>query len=65
MGDFRPGDRVMAHPATDAWMQGDRYGVVAKISPRATVLVRMDRSKRLRRFLPENLEVIRSVEAVA
>lgn len=47
-------DRVQAHPATDTWMRGDRYGVVEKIG-RKYVHVRMDRSGRTLRFLPVNL----------
>lgn len=30
--DFGIGDRVQLHPATDAWMRGDRYGRVARVS---------------------------------
>ena len=29
--DFIPGQRVQLHPATDAWMSGDRYGVVVHV----------------------------------
>jgi hypothetical protein len=50
----RPGDRVQAHPATDSWMMGDRWGSVAKVGPKR-VHVNMERSGRLRRFAPENL----------
>jgi hypothetical protein len=28
--DFSVGDRVELHPATDAWMRGDRYATVTK-----------------------------------
>jgi hypothetical protein len=27
---FKVGDRVQTHPATDAWMRGDRYGTVVE-----------------------------------
>ncbi|HYB34977.1 MAG TPA: hypothetical protein VEF72_03760 [Mycobacterium sp.] len=37
------GDRVELHPGLDAWMQGDRYGEVAKVTP-THVHVKMDRS---------------------
>lgn len=30
------GDRVKLHPATDAWMRGDRYGTVLRVSQRPT-----------------------------
>ena len=51
---FLVGDRVQSHPATDAWMQGDRYGEVVKIG-HSYVHVKMDRSEKVRRFAPENL----------
>lgn len=41
-----PGERVELHPGTDAWMQGDRYGVV-KRRTRYGVRVAMDRSRRV------------------
>ena len=44
------GRRVKIHPATDAWMQGDRYGEVVKVG-RDLVHVRCDTSKRVRKFL--------------
>lgn len=51
---FRKGDRVQAHPATDAWMSGDRYGDVSSVTA-TKVRVRMDRSGRVRSFAPHNL----------
>jgi hypothetical protein len=51
---FEVGDRVQARPATDAWMRGDKFGTVTKIG-RLLVHVRMDVSKRVVRFGPENL----------
>ncbi len=47
--DFYIGERVEAHPATDAWMMGDRYGDVLRITA-TRVHVSMD-SKRTIRFL--------------
>ena len=32
--DPRIGKRVELHPATDAWMQGDRYGEIVSVSKR-------------------------------
>lgn len=46
-----PGTRVELHPATDAWMRGDRYGTVVGVG-RKYVHVRMDRSSLVRRVLP-------------
>lgn len=48
--------RVATHPATDAWMRGDRFGTVEKIGRRnLRIYVRLD-SGRLQSFLPHNLE---------
>lgn len=56
--DYQVGQRVQIHPATDAWMQGDRYGEVIKVG-RKYVHVRMDRSRRTLAFLPKYvLEVV-------
>lgn len=52
--DWRLGQRVQAHPATDTWMRGDRYGQIAKIG-RKYITVKMDRSGRAVRFSPSNL----------
>lgn len=47
--------RVQTHPATDAWMSGDRYGTVTKVG-RKFIHVKMDRSWRTLRFHPDSLE---------
>lgn len=63
---FSVGQRVEVHPATDAFMMGDRYGVVEKVyRPRTVqgvephntqrVHVRMGRSGKVRRFHVDNL----------
>tara|TARA_R110000744_G_C19045732_1_gene527208 strand:+ start:71 stop:268 length:198 start_codon:yes stop_codon:yes gene_type:complete len=49
LADFNPGDRVQSHPATDAWMAGDRYGNVTKVG-RKYVSVKLDTSGRTKRF---------------
>ena len=54
------GDRVELHPATDAWMSGDRFGTVEKMG-RALIHVRMDRSGRLRTIHPSNILHARKV----
>lgn len=51
---FAIGDRVEIHPGTDAWMMGDRFGVVEKIG-RRLIHIKMDRSGRVLRFLPETV----------
>lgn len=40
--------RVQLHPATDAWMAGDRYGVIVGIG-RKRVHVKCDRSHKIRK----------------
>jgi hypothetical protein len=52
---FKIGQRVQTHPATDAWMQGDRYGTIEHIFRNGKIAVRMDRSDRLRPFVADNL----------
>lgn len=42
------GKRVEIHPRYDAWMMGDRFGEVVKVTPRY-LSVKMDRSGRVRR----------------
>lgn len=46
--------RVELHPATDAWMRGDRFGTVTKIG-RVYFTVLMDKSKRRLKVLPINI----------
>lgn len=41
--DFKPGQRVQLHPATDLWMRGDKFGTVSSVG-RKFVRVRMDKS---------------------
>ena len=48
------GQRVEIHPAMDAWMQGDRYGVVTKVG-RTLFSVKMDHSGRTLRIAPHNI----------
>lgn len=52
--DYRVGDLVQAHPATDTWMRGDRYGRVERVGSKL-IAVRMNTSKRLIKFTPDNL----------
>jgi hypothetical protein len=53
--DFYKGERVSMHPATDAFMMGDRYGEVVKIG-KSKIHVKMDRSGKTRLVLPGNLQ---------
>lgn len=59
-GNRLVGTRVEAHPATDTWMRGDRYGEIVAVG-RKYIRVKMDRSGRTLRFVPENLLPIRRV----
>ena len=51
---YKVHDRVELHPATDWWMQGDRYGEVIAIGS-VYYHVKMDRSGKVRRMVPENI----------
>lgn len=51
---FSTGQRIETHPATDAWMRGDRFGTVTVIG-RKYVSIKMDVSKRTLRMLPSNI----------
>ena len=46
------GKRVELHPATDAWMMGDRYGDVVDIMRNGNFKIRMDKSKKIRTVPP-------------
>lgn len=52
VADFEAGDLVELHPATDAWMQGDRFGMVSKVG-RKYIHVSLDRSERILQFMPK------------
>ena len=53
--DFKIGQRVQMHPATDRWMRGQRFGTVIDIG-RQVVAVRFDRGpKPVARIQPRNL----------
>ena len=54
---FYVGQRVSMHPATDAFMMGDRYGDVVKIG-KSKIHVKMNRSGKTRLVNPKNLEVL-------
>lgn len=49
--------RAATHPATDAWLAGDRYGEVTAVG-RTRIHVKMDRSGRVRRFRTQDLESV-------
>jgi hypothetical protein len=46
------GTRVQLHPACDAWMMGDRYGVVVKVG-RKYLHIHCDRSGKVRKVPPD------------
>ena len=52
VSSFTKGQRVELHPGTDAWMRGDRFGVVVRVGQRHPhyVHVHMDRSGLVRRI---------------
>lgn len=47
-------DRIELHPATDAWMMGDRFGTIERLGTDAA-FVRMDKSGKLRRVRSVNI----------
>lgn len=49
--NIKTGQRVQAHPATDVWVMGDRFGEVVKVG-RKYIHVKMDHSGRTRLFIP-------------
>ena len=51
---FKVGERVQLHPATDAWMMGDRYGEVIKVGTRR-IHIKMDRSEKVRKVFPRDI----------
>lgn len=54
LSQYKVGDRIELHPTTDAWMMGDRYGEVKAIG-RFYLHVKMDRSGKIRKVVPENV----------
>jgi len=54
---YTVGERVELHPGLDAWMRGDRFGVVVKLGTKY-VHVMMDRSKRTLKVAPNYMDVI-------
>jgi hypothetical protein len=71
MTDYRIGKRCELHPATDAWMRGDRFGTIVSVSKRSssyldprdprngrTFRVAMDVSGRTLRVSEGNLELL-------
>jgi ribosomal protein L21E len=53
--DFAVGDRIQMHPATDAWMRGDRYGEVVKLLRGGAYKVKLDVSGLTKTVTPENI----------
>lgn len=52
--DFKSGERIELHPATDLWMSGARYGTVEKVTACA-VHVRLD-AGRLVKLRPDLIQ---------
>ncbi len=51
---WKVGERVQAHPATDVWMRGARFGTVRKVG-RKWVHVKLDKLDRIVKFSPDLL----------
>jgi len=54
--EFKVGDRVEHHPASDLWMRGARYGTVTRVG-KALVWVQNDKTGRVRWWHPESLRM--------
>ena len=58
--EYREGDRVQLHPATDDWMRGDKYGRIVAVPGLKSRLYRysilMDQSGRVRKHAAGNIE---------
>lgn len=52
--DFKPGQRVELHPATDWWMRGARFGDVVRLG-RTLVHVKLDANGKVVPLHPTNL----------
>ena len=59
---MRIGERVELHPGCDAWMRGDRFGVIVATLERhgvvTSIRVKMDKSGRVLRLDPSRVEAI-------
>ena len=58
MPTYTTGTRIELHPATDAWMRGDRYGEIVAVQcrrGRVVYRVRMDRSGRVLKVAQGNV----------
>ena len=49
------GGRVELSPSTDAWMMGDRFGVITGVTKTGLVKVKMDRSGKVRKLRRKDL----------
>lgn len=54
LSDFTVNNRIELHPATDAWMRGDRYGTIVARG-RKYLRVKMDRSLRVIKVSPASV----------
>lgn len=53
---YAPGTRVELHPATNAWMKGDRYGeVLGEGKNQSIIRVKMDKSGKTLSVLHANI----------
>ena len=53
------GGRVELSPSTDAWMMGDRYGVIVGVTKDNLVRVKMDRSGKIRKLRRRDVMPVR------
>ena len=65
MIDVMVGQRVEAHPATNAWIMGARFGTVKGFTKKFLpgtetygIRVKLDRVRRVQTFHPDNLWIV-------
>jgi hypothetical protein len=64
LSDFTAGMRIETDPASDRWMMGDRFGTVQPVKGRKYVTVKMDRSQKVVKLLPDHLTILPSDDEV-
>jgi hypothetical protein len=61
--DFKKGDRIEMHPATDLWMRGARYGEIVQVG-RKNLKVKLDYLRRAIAVSPRNIGQIVSRQEI-
>lgn len=62
LNDFRAGDRVEIHPATDLWMRGARYATVMSVGKK-NLRIRLEPKGRTMLIMPGSIGAIMDKDA--